>query len=62
MLTINILTTGVNILITAVNVWRLICLSNKRIADLEIKVQDQQEKIMLLKEATITGKKNDFVS
>lgn len=34
----------------------------KRIADLESKVQDQQEKIMLLREATVTGKKNDFVS
>lgn len=62
MLIINLLATAVNILITAVNVWRLICSSNKRIADLEIKVQDQQKKIMLLKEATITGKKNDFVS
>ena len=34
----------------------------KRIADLEKKVRNQQEKIMLLREATVTGKKNDFVS
>lgn len=34
----------------------------KRIADLEKIVRNQQEKIMLLREATVTGKKNDFVS
>lgn len=34
----------------------------KKIADLERIVEDQQRKIELLKEAIVTGKKNDYVS
>ena len=58
----SIITTGISLIATAINVGILIYSSNKRIADLESKIQDQQEKIMLLKEATVTGKKIDFVS
>ena len=58
----SIIATGISLIAPAINVGILIYSSNKRIADLESKIQDQQEKIMLLKEATVTGKKNDFVS
>lgn len=58
----SIIATGISLIATAINVGILIYSPNKRIADLESKIQDQQEKIMLLKEATVTGKKNDFVS
>lgn len=34
----------------------------KKIADLERIVEDQQKKIEFLKEAIVTGKKNDYVS